>query len=112
MKSAGIAQRESIGVSRTAPSRRSQVSNPAPRSIPSTVQGACAGARLSLLEDVLFTAGWTKNATGWVPPERYRRAIEISNGRGEWSLPHAIGFMAFADEATIKAVEARPGTAR
>lgn len=32
MKSAGIAQRESIGVSRTAPSRRSQVSNPAPRS--------------------------------------------------------------------------------
>jgi len=68
-----------------------------------TVQGACAEARLDLIDDVLNTAGWTKSGDGWSPPDRYREAIERTHGRGHWSRDHAIMFTVRGDEHVVKA---------
>lgn len=66
---------------------------------PTHVQAVFASARLRLVDDALITAGWTLHKDGWLPPEKYRRAIEISHGRGHWSRALAIAFMTQADEA-------------
>jgi hypothetical protein len=67
---------------------------------PQHAQGMFAEARLGLIDDILITAGWRPFKDGWLPPEKYRRAIEIGHGRGHWCRAYAIAFMTQADEAT------------
>jgi hypothetical protein len=69
-----------------------------------TVPQAFANARLSLVDDILATAGWQQKSGGWIAPERYRQAIEVTHGRGTWSRYNAIMFMVRADEAVSRGV--------
>jgi hypothetical protein len=67
-----------------------------------SVQQTFAASRLSLIDDVLVTAGWTKHKDGWLPPERYRRAVEIANGRGHFARHLAIAMATQADQAVAQ----------
>lgn len=76
------------------------------------ILGVFAESRLGLVDDILVTAGWTRTPDGdWVPPEKYRAAIEINHGRGAWQRFNAIRFMVIADEA-IAAAKKAPEEAR
>ena len=66
-----------------------------------TADQAFAEARLGLVDDILITAGWRQQDGGWVPPDRYRAAIEVTHGRGTWDRHNAIMFMVRADETTL-----------
>lgn len=67
-----------------------------------SVQQTFSASRLGLIDDILTTAGWTQFKDGWLPPERYRRAIEIANGRGHFARHLAIAMMAQADHAIMQ----------
>lgn len=67
-----------------------------------SVQQTFAASRLSLVDDVLVTGGWTQFTDGWLPPERYRRAVEIANGRGHFARHLAIAMMVQADQAVLQ----------
>lgn len=62
------------------------------------VLGQFADARLSLVDDILMTAGWKQSGAGWTPPGRWRMAIEIGHGRGHFSRALAIAFTVLGDE--------------
>lgn len=67
-----------------------------------SVQQTFAASCLSLIDDVLVTAGWIQRDDGWLPPERCRRAVEIANGRGHFARHLAIAMAAQADQAVMQ----------
>jgi hypothetical protein len=67
-----------------------------------------ASARLDMVDQALITAGWIEADGGWIPPDTYREALEVTHGRGSWHRHNAIMFMVRADEAMVRGEPARP----